>query len=186
VHPITCPPASPPPPPNCYAVHLCNPTPPSGALTNTPFITKILQGLSSIGSLFAHGHGIIENANKSEKATDGTQPNSNILPEKNNQEDNSPKPAEAVGNGGGGACVPGAGNATVDSFLEVPGEESDWRRTLAYLEDKFAQHIPEIDTLIITSFLEDLPYEGQPGAEIVRSLGLQMKAKLAKMRPSSV
>jgi hypothetical protein len=75
--------------------------------------------------------------------------------------------------------------ATVNSFLNVPGEDSDWRLTLSYLEDKFAQHIPEINTVIVTSFLYQLPYEGQPGADIVYSLGPQMKVRLAEMRPSS-
>jgi len=74
--------------------------------------------------------------------------------------------------------------ATIDSFLKVPGEESDWRLMLSYLEDKFAQHIREINEVIVTSFLDQLPYKGQPGADIVRSLGPQMKAKLAELRPS--
>jgi hypothetical protein len=75
--------------------------------------------------------------------------------------------------------------ATVDSFLEIPGEESDWRLTLSYLEDKFAQRILEIDKVIVTSFLEQLPYRGQPGADIIRSLGPKLKAKLAELRPLS-
>jgi hypothetical protein len=32
------------------------------------------------------------------------------------------------------------------------------------------------------SFLDQLPYKGQPGADIVCSLGPQMKAKLAELR----
>lgn len=74
--------------------------------------------------------------------------------------------------------------ATVASYLGDPDEESDWRVTFAYLEEKFEQHIPAADRVIVTSFLEQLPYPGQPGADIVCYLGPQMKAILAKMRPS--
>jgi hypothetical protein len=73
--------------------------------------------------------------------------------------------------------------ATVNSFLNVPGEDSDWRLTLSYLEDKFAQHILEVEKVIVTSFLYQLPYEGEPGADIVYSLGPQMKVRLAELRP---
>jgi hypothetical protein len=76
--------------------------------------------------------------------------------------------------------------ATVDSFLGNREEESDWRLTLSYLEQKFAQHIPEVDAVITASFLEQLPYKGQPGADIARNLGPQMKAKLAELRPSQL
>ena len=76
-------------------------------------------------------------------------------------------------------------HATVGSFLNVPGEDSDWRLTLSYLEDKFGQHIIEVEKVIVTPFLYQLPYEGQPGADIVYSLGPQMKARLAELRPWS-
>jgi hypothetical protein len=75
--------------------------------------------------------------------------------------------------------------ATVASYLQDPEEESDWRATLAYLEKEFERHVVAIDRIIVTSFLWQLPYKGQPGAEIACHLGPQMKARLAELRPDA-
>jgi RHS repeat-associated protein len=111
--PITCPPTPPPPPPpppqNPYAAGLAFPTSPPGSLTNTPLITKIMQGLSSIASLFAHGHGMTEKVPGHNEAPDGTQPKVRVNPA--NQDKNSPQPATAGGSAGaasgngGGSCA---------------------------------------------------------------------------------
>src|SRR5271167_1261009 len=72
---------------------LAFPTSPPGSLTSTPLITKIMQGLSSIASLFAHGNGITGKATGHNEATDGTQPKVRVNPA--NQDNNSPQPAAA-------------------------------------------------------------------------------------------
>ncbi|MGW1883988.1 hypothetical protein [Streptomyces sp. NPDC001970] len=73
---------------------------------------------------------------------------------------------------------------TVLAFLGEESEVPDWRRTLDFLEGQSARGVPEVDAVIVTSFLNDLPYPGQPGNDIVRHLGPVMAAKFAKIRPS--
>jgi hypothetical protein len=75
--------------------------------------------------------------------------------------------------------------ATLESYLGRDWDGVDWRSVLSYLEGKFRMHIREVDGIIVTSFLYNLPYEGQPGAEIARFLGPEMKAKFAELRAPS-
>ncbi|WP_351226126.1 hypothetical protein [Streptomyces sp. NPDC002133] len=72
----------------------------------------------------------------------------------------------------------------VRSYLGEDPEAPDWRRTLDFLEEHSARGVPEIDAVIVTSFLDDLPYPGRPGHDIVQHLGPVLAAKFAKIRPS--
>ncbi|MGO4648941.1 hypothetical protein AB4305_28910 [Nocardia sp. 2YAB30] len=73
---------------------------------------------------------------------------------------------------------------TVGSYLGEDADAPDWRRTLAFLEEQSALGVSEIDAVIVTSFLDYLPYPGKPGHDIVRHLGPVMKAEFVKIRPS--
>jgi len=126
--PIICPPILPPPPPpppqNPYAAGLIFPTPAPGSLTNTPLITKILQGLSSIATLFGHNEGIHEKVTEHNAAPDGTKPNDKIHPNSKNQEDDSPEPAAAGAAGGnmsGGSCSPPGLSGSLFDYYDRDG-----------------------------------------------------------------
>ncbi|WP_435059360.1 hypothetical protein [Streptomyces sp. bgisy060] len=72
---------------------------------------------------------------------------------------------------------------TVRSFLgEAPGA-ADWRRTLAFLEEQSARGVFDIDEVIVTSFLGDLPSPHEPGHAIIHQLGPVMAAKFVRIRP---
>ncbi|MEU9951493.1 hypothetical protein [Streptomyces sp. NPDC047939] len=73
---------------------------------------------------------------------------------------------------------------TVQSYLGLDADAPDWRRTLRFLEEQSARDVPGIDEVVVTSFLEYLPFPGKPGHEIVSELGPVMAAKFAKVRPA--
>ncbi|MFC3575994.1 hypothetical protein ACFOZ0_22440 [Streptomyces yaanensis] len=74
--------------------------------------------------------------------------------------------------------------ATVDSFLDAQPGAPDWRSTLQFLEEQGRREVPEINEVIVTSFLNNLPFPGQPGHGIVEQLGPALAEKFAKIRPS--
>jgi hypothetical protein len=71
---------------------------------------------------------------------------------------------------------------TVASFL---GDEDapDWRATVAFLEEQFGAAEPKAREVVVTSFLDSLPFPGQPGSDLTRYLGPQLTSKLAELRP---
>ncbi|MFE6978867.1 hypothetical protein [Streptomyces sp. NPDC057682] len=71
---------------------------------------------------------------------------------------------------------------TVKSFLGLDADAPDWRATLRFLEEQSARGVPGIDEVVVTSFLEYLPFPGQPGHAIVGELGPVMAAAFAKVR----
>ncbi|HEY9330721.1 MAG TPA: hypothetical protein VIS09_21190 [Streptomyces sp.] len=73
---------------------------------------------------------------------------------------------------------------TVQSYLGLDVGAPDWWRTLRFLEEQSTRGVPEIDEVVVTSFLEYLPFPGKPGHEIVGELGPVMAAKFAKVRPA--
>lgn len=73
---------------------------------------------------------------------------------------------------------------TVGSYLGTEADLPDWRKTLQFLEEQSALGIPEVDTVIVTSFLYNLPFPGTPGHEIVKHLGPIMAAKFSRLRPA--
>jgi hypothetical protein len=73
--------------------------------------------------------------------------------------------------------------ATVDSYLGVEGEP-DWRSTLDFLEEQIGLGVREIDEVIVTSFLNYLPFPGKPGHEIVEHLGPVLAERFARIRPT--
>ncbi|MEU5658086.1 hypothetical protein ABZ802_21090 [Streptomyces sp. NPDC047737] len=73
---------------------------------------------------------------------------------------------------------------TVQSYLGADADAPDWRRTLTFLEAQSARGVPGIDEVIDTSFLEYLPFPGEPGHAIVEELGPVLAAKFTRVRPS--
>ncbi|QNP65049.1 hypothetical protein [Streptomyces genisteinicus] len=73
---------------------------------------------------------------------------------------------------------------TVRSYLGQDPEAPDWRRTLDFLDERLALGVKEADAVIVTSFLNDLPFPGEPGHDIVRSLGPHLAAAFARIRPA--
>lgn len=73
---------------------------------------------------------------------------------------------------------------TVQSYLGLDADAPDWRRTLRFLEEQSARNVPGIDEVVVTSFLEYLPFPGKPGHEIVGELGPVLAAEFAKVRPA--
>ncbi|THA73052.1 hypothetical protein E6R60_25690 [Streptomyces sp. A0642] len=73
---------------------------------------------------------------------------------------------------------------TVRSYLGLDADAPDWRRTLRFLEEQSTRHVPGIDEVVVTSFLEYLPFPGKPGHEIVGELGPVLAAKFAEVRPA--
>lgn len=73
---------------------------------------------------------------------------------------------------------------TVRSYLgEGEAEGPDWRGVLAFLEEESERRVPGAFEVIVTSFLYNLPYEGQPGYGIEAHLGPIMRQKYVELRP---
>ncbi|MFC8918085.1 hypothetical protein ACFT5C_20175 [Streptomyces sp. NPDC057116] len=74
---------------------------------------------------------------------------------------------------------------TVRSYLgEGEPDGPDWRRVLAFLETETRRRVPGAIEVIVTSFLYDLPHEGEPGSGIEEHLGPEMKRRYLELRPS--
>lgn len=59
-----------------------------------------------------------------------------------------------------------------------------WRATVAFLDEQFGTAEPKAREVVVTSFLDSLPFPGQPGSDLTRYLGPQLTSKLAELRPS--
>ncbi|MFF1510051.1 hypothetical protein [Streptomyces sp. NPDC058326] len=71
---------------------------------------------------------------------------------------------------------------TVASFLE--GNETDWHVTLRFLEEQLRLDVPDVTTVVVTSFLFKLPWPEQPGYGLVDHLGPAMSGRFAAIRAS--
>lgn len=73
---------------------------------------------------------------------------------------------------------------TVHSYLsEDEPDGPDWRRVLVFLEEETRRRVPGAIEVIVTSFLNDLPYKGEPGYGIETHLGPAMKERYLQLRP---
>jgi hypothetical protein len=73
---------------------------------------------------------------------------------------------------------------TVRSYLgEGDPDGPDWRRVLIFLEEETRRCAPGAIEVIVTSFLYDLPYKGEPGYGIEAHLGPAMKERYLQLRP---
>ncbi|MCX5265634.1 hypothetical protein [Streptomyces sp. NBC_00199] len=71
---------------------------------------------------------------------------------------------------------------TVASFLG--GNKTDWQVTLRFLEEQLRLDVPEVTTVVVTSFLFNLPWPDQPGYGLVDHLGPAMSARFGAIRGS--
>ena len=60
----------------------------------------------------------------------------------------------------------------------------DWRGLIQYLEEIYPTAPLEVKTVIVTSFLEDLPWPAEPGYAIVAELGPVLAEKFRQVRPA--
>ncbi|MFD5142878.1 hypothetical protein [Streptomyces sp. NPDC058401] len=73
---------------------------------------------------------------------------------------------------------------TVHSYLAQDAPDGpDWRGVLDFLEEQTRRRVPGAIEVIVTSFLYDLPYEGEPGYGIAAHLGPAMKERNLQLRP---
>ncbi|MFF9011244.1 hypothetical protein ACF087_36440 [Streptomyces goshikiensis] len=73
---------------------------------------------------------------------------------------------------------------TVHSYLaEGDPDGPDWRQVLTFLEEQTHRRLPGAIEVIVTSFLYDLPYQGEPGYGIEAHLGPAMEERYLQLRP---
>lgn len=71
----------------------------------------------------------------------------------------------------------------VAAFLAGDGALLDWTAVLAFLESQAERGDPDVNEVIVGSFLWYLPWPGQPGHELTTMLGPVLAAKFKRMRP---
>ncbi len=71
-----------------------------------------------------------------------------------------------------------------DAYLADPnaGPEATWRQILADLEREYETGDTNVKELLYVSFLENLPYPGQKGAQIAEHLGPRLTTDLVDFR----
>ncbi|MEV4940717.1 hypothetical protein [Streptomyces zaomyceticus] len=73
---------------------------------------------------------------------------------------------------------------TVASYLGEGGPEGpDWWQVLTFLEEETQRCAPGGIEVIVTSFLNDLPYPGEAGYGIEAHLGPALKNRYLQLRP---
>ncbi|MFE5297148.1 hypothetical protein [Streptomyces sp. NPDC056632] len=70
-----------------------------------------------------------------------------------------------------------------DSGGEAASDLPDWREVLRFLEEQSSLGVSEVNAVIVTSFLEYLPFPGEEGHDIIEHLGPVMAEKFARIRP---
>jgi len=70
-----------------------------------------------------------------------------------------------------------------DSHRGVAGADLDVTAFLRSLERHYRPEIPDERGVVVTSFLLDLPWPGQPGYDIVDRLGERLRAEFDRVRP---
>lgn len=63
----------------------------------------------------------------------------------------------------------------LDLWSSSGDDRAEARRVLDFLEEGFAGGDPDVQNLIAVSFLENLPYKGEPDAGIRAALGPQLR-----------
>jgi hypothetical protein len=76
-------------------------------------------------------------------------------------------------------------DAVVGAFTgEEEYRELDWAAVLDYLDKQLAEADREVREVIVTSFVLDLPFPGQPGYGLVDHLGPHLAQSFAANRPA--
>ena len=71
----------------------------------------------------------------------------------------------------------------VTSYLRDEPDPAKWRAALDFLERRFLRDITEVNQVIVTSFLDSLPFAGEPGHGIVDQLGPALTKRYQLIRP---
>lgn len=75
-------------------------------------------------------------------------------------------------------------DAVVGAYLDDEEyQDLDWAAVLDYLDGEYATAGPEARSVLVTSFVLDLPFSHQPGYGLVAHLGPQLAQAFAKHRP---
>ena len=76
--------------------------------------------------------------------------------------------------------------ADVERWVEDPGQDQELvQKLLDWLDFRYSRSSAIVQELVSVSFLEHLPYAGQPGVEIAERLGPTLTAELHALRRSS-
>ncbi|GLY02948.1 MULTISPECIES: hypothetical protein [Actinoplanes] len=72
----------------------------------------------------------------------------------------------------------------VDAYL---GDDDplDWRSVLMFFEEHFDRGDRGIDEVLVTSFLDRLPWSNQPGYDLVDQLPEQLRTRFDLLRPTA-
>ncbi|GAA2723356.1 hypothetical protein GCM10010439_18410 [Actinocorallia aurantiaca] len=70
-------------------------------------------------------------------------------------------------------------------YLGGPGELQDWRPVLDFLEEEYGKNDALAREVIVTSFIDNLPYSGQPGEDLSRHLGPRLAEVHRRLRHNS-
>jgi hypothetical protein len=71
----------------------------------------------------------------------------------------------------------------VRAFVAQDPDGLDWRGVLAFLEEWMRREIPDVNVVICTSFLLNLPWPHTPGHGMTEYLGPVMARKFQEIRP---
>jgi hypothetical protein len=75
-------------------------------------------------------------------------------------------------------------DAVVGAYLgDEEYRDLDWAGVLDYLDEEYATAGPEARSVLVTSFVLDLPFRHEPGYGLVGHLGPQLAQAFAKHRP---
>ena len=70
----------------------------------------------------------------------------------------------------------------VRSYLAARQREDTWKAVIDQLETEFEHGDDNVRELLAVSFLENLPYPGEEGADIAERLGPNLSAELHRLR----
>jgi hypothetical protein len=70
----------------------------------------------------------------------------------------------------------------VRAYLAAPHRGDTWKAVIDQLETEFEHGDDNVRELIAVSFLENLPYPGEEGADIAEHLGPNLRAELHQLR----
>ncbi|RII22176.1 hypothetical protein DSC45_00415 [Streptomyces sp. YIM 130001] len=71
----------------------------------------------------------------------------------------------------------------VDGYLGKGEYGANWREVLEFMEECAGLGVAEVDEVIVTSFLGNLPFPGSPGYGIVEELSPTLAVKFSRIRP---
>lgn len=71
----------------------------------------------------------------------------------------------------------------LDAYQQHGADPLDWRRVLEFLEAYFDRGDREVDEVVVTNFLDLLPWPKQPGHALVEELPERLRRRFNLIRP---